>query len=444
MIKNILKKLNIDNNTPIVIGCSAGPDSMALLHMTKKELNNQIIVAHINHNLRKESKDEEKYLKKYCKDNNITFESTSIIIDKNKNIENEARKKRYNFYKEILNKYNTKYLLLAHHGDDLIETILMKIDRGSNLEGYAGIKEITYPNNYNDYYIIRPLLSITKEEIINYNKENNIKYFIDNSNYDTKYTRNRYRKNILPILKQENKNIHKSFYKYSKTLLEYDQYIKEETNNKITECYNNSSIDLNIFKKYHNFIQKQILYKLLSNIYNDKPNIIKEKHIISIINIINNKTPNLITNLPNNYIALKEYNKLYIKNNDYKNNDYKIEFNNITKLDDWIIEKIDKSDKDGNDICRLNSKEIKFPLYIRNKKNSDTIELKGSNKHKKVSDIFIEKKIPVSKRNKYPILIDSNNNILWIPNLKKTKFNAKKDEFYDIILRYNERKENNE
>ena len=444
MIKNILKKLNIDNNTPIVIGCSAGPDSMALLHMTKKELNNQIIVAHINHNLRKESIDEEKYLKEYCKDNNITFESTSIIIDKNKNIENEARKKRYNFYKEILNKYNTKYLLLAHHGDDLIETILMKIDRGSNLEGYAGIKEITYPNNYNNYYIIRPLLSITKEEIINYNKENNIKYFIDNSNYDTKYTRNRYRKNILPTLKQENKNIHKSFYKYSKTLLEYDQYIKEETNNKITECYNNSSIDLNIFKKYHNFIQKQILYKLLSNIYNDKPNIIKEKHIISIINIINNKTPNLITNLPNNYIALKEYNKLYIKNNDYKNNDYKIEFNNITKLDDWIIEKIDKSDKDGNDICRLNSKEIKFPLYIRNKKNSDTIELKGSNKHKKVSDIFIEKKIPVSKRNKYPILIDSNNNILWIPNLKKTKFNAKKDEFYDIILRYNERKENNE
>ena len=444
MIKNILKKLNIDNNTPIVIGCSAGPDSMALLHMTKKELNNQIIVAHINHNLRKESIDEEKYLKEYCKDNNITFESTSIIIDKNKNIENEARKKRYNFYKEILNKYNTKYLLLAHHGDDLIETILMKIDRGSNLEGYAGIKEITYPNNYNNYYIIRPLLSITKEEIINYNKENNIKYFIDNSNYDTKYTRNRYRKNILPILKQENKNIHKSFYKYSKTLLEYDKYIKEETNNKITECYNKSSIDLNIFKKYHNFIQKQILYKLLSNIYNDKPNIIKEKHIISIINIINNKTPNLITNIPNNYIALKEYNKLYIKNNDYKNNDYKIEFNNITKLDDWIIEKIDKSDKDGNDICRLNSKEIKFPLYIRNKKNSDTIELKGSNKHKKVSDIFIEKKIPVSKRNKYPILIDSNNNILWIPNLKKTKFNAKKDEFYDIILRYNERKENNE
>ena len=444
MIKNILKKLNIDNNTPIVIGCSAGPDSMALLHMTKKELNNQIIVAHINHNLRKESIDEEKYLKEYCKDNNITFESTSIIIDKNKNIENEARKKRYNFYKEILNKYNTKYLLLAHHGDDLIETILMKIDRGSNLEGYAGIKEITYPNNYNNYYIIRPLLSITKEEIINYNKENNIKYFIDNSNYDTKYTRNRYRKNILPILKQENKNIHKSFYKYSKTLLEYDKYIKEETNNKITECYNKSSIDLNNFKKYHNFIQKQILYKLLSNIYNDKPNIIKEKHIISIINIINNKTPNLITNIPNNYIALKEYNKLYIKNNDYKNNDYKIEFNNITKLDDWIIEKIDKSDKDGNDICRLNSKEIKFPLYIRNKKNSDTIELKGSNKHKKVSDIFIEKKIPVSKRNKYPILIDSNNNILWIPNLKKTKFNAKKDEFYDIILRYNERKENNE
>ena len=444
MIKTILKKLNIDNTTPLVIGCSAGPDSMALLHMMNKELNNPIIVAHINHNLRKESKEEETYLKKYCKDNNLLFESISINIDRNKNIENEARNKRYKFYKETLDKYNTSYLFLAHHGDDLIETILMKIDRGSNLEGYAGIKEITYPNNYNNYYIIRPLLNITKEDIINYNKENNIKYYIDNSNYDTNYTRNRYRKNILPLLKEENKNIHKGFVKYSKTLLEYNEYIKDETKDKIEECYKNNTLDLKIYNNYHEFIKKQILYRILSDIYNDKPNIIKEKHINSILNIINNKTPNLKTSIPYNYIAQKEYNKLYFKTNNNENNDYKIKLNNIIELDNWQIKKIKDTDKDGNDICRLNSKDIKLPLYIRNKKNSDTIELKGSNNHKKVSDIFIEKKIPVSKRNKYPILTDSNDKILWVPNLKKTKFNAKKEEIYDIILRYNERKENNE
>ncbi len=103
------------------------------------------------------------------------------------------------FYEEILKKYNSKTLLLAHHGDDLIETILMKISRGSNLEGYAGIKEVS---NVKNYQIIRPLLKYTKEDIINYNKSNNIKYYNDSSNQSTNYTRNRYRLNILPLLKK--------------------------------------------------------------------------------------------------------------------------------------------------------------------------------------------------------------------------------------------------
>ena len=146
------------------------------------------------------------------------------------NFENEARKKRYKFYEETLKKYNSKHLFLAHHGDDLIETILMKISRGSSLEGYAGIKEIS---NKNNYYIIRPLLEYTKQDLIDYNNKYNIKYYIDKSNEDTKYTRNRYRKLILPILKEENKDIHKQFLKYSNTLLEYHNYINNKVNTKV-------------------------------------------------------------------------------------------------------------------------------------------------------------------------------------------------------------------
>ena len=103
---------------------------------------------------------------KYCQDKKIILEKTTINNYQENNFENEARKKRYMFYEEILKKYNSKTLLLAHHGDDLIETILMKISRGSNLEGYAGIKEIS---NVKNYQIIRPLLKYTKEDIINYN-----------------------------------------------------------------------------------------------------------------------------------------------------------------------------------------------------------------------------------------------------------------------------------
>ena len=155
--------INMNKNETIVIGCSAGPDSMALLHYMKNNYPNKIICAHINHNIRKESDEEEKYLKNYCKQNNIIFESTKIESYNKSNLENQARIKRYNFYKKILTKYNSKYLFLAHHGDDLIETILMKIERGSNLEGYAGIKQISKNDNYQ---IIRPLLKYTKDDLI--------------------------------------------------------------------------------------------------------------------------------------------------------------------------------------------------------------------------------------------------------------------------------------
>ncbi len=441
MIKDILNKLEIKNEKYLIVGCSSGPDSMALLHLLKNNTNKNIVCAHINHNVRKESDEEEEYLKNYCKDNNIIFESTTLTKYTERNFENEARKKRYNFYEKIINKYNAKYLFLAHHGDDLVETVIMKINRGSNLEGYAGIKTISKKNNY---YIVRPLLNYTKEDLIKYNKSNNIKYYIDKSNSNTQYTRNRIRKNILPALKEENPNIHKSILKYSKTLLEYNDYINREIDKHINKLYINKELNIDKFNKLDIFIKKNILYKILNNIYNNKPDIIKEKNIIDILDLINNNKPNIYINLPKNKICIKEYNKLYFKDKNKNKDNYKIVFNDKVELDNIIIEKIDKNEKDGNDICRLNSKNISLPLYIRNKINGDYIEIKGLNGKKKIKDIFIDKKVPKDKRDNYPLLVDSKNNILWIPNIKKSKFNTKKDEFCDIILKYCERKDNNE
>ena len=211
--KSILKNIDISDDTYIVVGVSAGPDSMALLDMLQKETNAKIVCAHINHNVRKSSNLEQKYLEEYCKNNNLIFECYKIEKYNQNNFENEAREKRYHFYEKILKKYNSHSLFLAHHGDDLTETILMKIIRGSNLEGYAGIKMYSKLENYT---IIRPLLSLTKEDIIKYNQKNNIKYFIDETNNNKLYTRNRYRLTILPLLKKEDKKVHLKFLKYSK------------------------------------------------------------------------------------------------------------------------------------------------------------------------------------------------------------------------------------
>ena len=412
---------------------------MALLHYLINNYKDKIIVAHINHNVRKQSNTEELFLSNYCKDNNITFECMKITEYKENNFENEARKKRYKFYKEILTKYNSSYLFLAHHADDLMETIIMKITRGSNINGYAGIKKISYQDNY---YIVRPFLDYTKQDILEYIKKYNITYYDDYTNNDITYTRNRIRHNIIPLLKKEDINIHKKFIKYSNTLNEYNDYINYEVNNIIKDIYTNNTLYLDKFNIMHPFIKKNILYHILNNIYNNKDNIVKDIHIKNILNLINNPKPNITINMPNNIYVTKEYNIL-IFSNKYNIENYNIKFDKKVSINNFIIEQIENTSLNGNDICRLNSNEIRLPLYIRNKKNGDYIELLGLNKKKKVKEIFIECKIPIRQRNNYPVLVDSKNNILWLPNLKKSKFNKKINEKYDIILKYITNKEEN-
>ena len=441
MIRINLEKYQIKEEDTLVVGCSAGPDSMALLHYLKNNTNNPIICAHINHNIRKESKEEEKYLKNYCKKENIIFETITIEKYKEKNLENEARTLRYKFYEKILEKYHTPYLFLAHHGDDLIETILMKIARGSNLEGYAGIKEIAKKENY---YIIRPFLEYTKLDLINYNNQHNITYYLDKTNEDTTYTRNRYRKNILPLLKEENSNIHKQYLKYSKTLLEYQTYIEEEISTHLPKIFSNDTIELTELKKIHPFLQKNIIYKILNTYYQNEPNLIKEKNMQDLLNLIENKKPNLSINLPQNKIARKSYDKLYLEEKNTPPENYKIPLQKINQIGTITIKQIEDTTEDGNDICRLNSKKLNLPLYLRNRQPGDTIEQKGLNGHKKIKEIFIENKIPKHLRDTYPILVDNKDQIIWIPNIKKSKFNSQKQDFYDIILKYCEKEENNE
>lgn len=433
-----LNDINFDNY--VVVGVSAGPDSMCLLNLLEKKTN-KIIVCHINHNIREQSIIEEEYLKTYCQEHNLIFESMTIKEYKENNFENEARKIRYKYYEEILNKYNSNKLFLAHHGDDLIETILMKIERVSNIEGYAGIKRISKLKNYD---IIRPLLPYTKEDIITYNKSHNITYYIDSSNTNIDYTRNWYRHKVLPILKEKDKNIHLKFLKYSETLQEYNEYIDREINKKLSTIYQNNIINIDVLNKEDYFLKKNILYYIMNDIYNNESNIITEKHIQNILTMINSNKPNLSINMPQSKILVKEYNKLYIKKNIKEEKKYKIIFENTTKIDSLEIKKVAEEESDGNNICRLNSKNIKLPLYIRNRKDGDYIILKNSNYRKKVKEIFIENKLPISKRNNYPMLVDSDDKVLWIPNMKKSNLCYKKDENYDIIIKCIEREEDYE
>ena len=414
VINFIKNNIDLHYGETVVVGVSGGPDSMALLHLlmeVRKELDIRIVCAHVNHNVRAESSEEKIFVENYCHKNSVIFEFMKIEDYGDDNFHNEARSKRYTYFGELLKKYKARYLFTAHHGDDLMETILMRIVRGSTLRGYSGFGKIV---NMGNYVILRPLIDVTKKDLYDYDKRNKIPFVLDKSNEKDVYTRNRFRKYIVPEFKKEDPNVHQKFYKFSKTLMEYSDYIDKVVSKKM-----------------------KIIYYILEHIYQDDLMLVTDKHAELLYNLIMSKKANLQIHLPNNVIALKEYNVCTLVKEEQGTNEYEIELNEFANLPNGKnIEVVKRSSITNNSVCRLLSSELKLPLIVRNRNNGDKISVKGMLGRKKVNDIFIDDKIPMSERDTWPVVVDSAGTIVWIPDLKKSKFDKTKDEKYDIILKY--------
>lgn len=430
---------NFNDGDTIVIGCSTGPDSMALLDMLLKlrdQYHLNLICCHVNHNIRRQSNEEEDFIKSYCQQNQILIETMKIEKYGDDNFHNEARNIRYNFFETVVHKYHADYLMTAHHGDDLIETILMRIARGSNLSGYSGFHEMI---QMEDYQLARPLIHFTKQELERYNQENKVFYYVDSSNYKMDYTRNRYRKYVLPFLKEEDCSVHKKFYKFSKNLEEASIYIDKARDRALKNVLNkkNHRIMIDQLLKEDTYIQKEILYYVMQDFYQDDLILVNDRHIELLNYLIHSRKSNLEVNLPNEVLAIKSYNEFYLQKATGEITEYEIELNKYADLPNHHrIECIEDTSENSNDICRLLSSDIQLPITIRTRKLGDKIYVKGLNGKKKVKDIFIEKKIDIKKRDTWPIVVDAVGNILWIPGVKKSKFDRTKKEKYDIILKY--------
>lgn len=434
----LMNDLKIKYGDTVVAGVSGGPDSMALLALLiqiKKALDIEIVCAHVNHNTGRQGQfEEQKFVEKYCRNHNVIFETMTIEDYGDDNFHNEAHTKRYNYFSGLIKKYNAKYLFTAHHGDDLIETILMRIVRGSTLRGYSGFsKEI----DKGTYKIVRPLMNLTKDEILSYDKKNKIPYALDSSNQKDVYTRNRFRKYIVPEFKKEDKNVHNKFYKFSRTLLEYNEYIDKEVAKKIKTIYVNEVLNIEKFIQEDKVIQMKIIYYILEHIYQDDLMLVTDRHAEILCEVINSKRANVKVHLPNNVQAIKSYNTLVLASLEQKANEYEIEIIKFVNLPNGKnIEVVDKSESTDNYICRLSKEDVVLPLHVRTRKDGDKMAVKGMIGNKKINDIFINEKIPTNERDLWPVVVDNEENIVWLPGLKKSKFDKQKDENYDIILRY--------
>lgn len=317
MIKKVLetiKKYNlIENGDKIVLGVSGGPDSITMLDILKQlreEIVFEIVVAHINHMIREEAIEDEKYVQEYCKKNNIECYIKRIDVEKIANTkkigtEEAGRKVRYEFFEEILQKTGSNKIGIAHNKNDKIETIIMHILRGSGISGLKGIE----PKRDNKY--IRPLIECERSEIEQYCEENKLEPRIDKTNLENEYTRNKIRNIVIPYIKKEfNPNIIETINRLSEVITEEDDYLEKETQkiyNKILLEKDDKQIILKLkeFNEQETVIKNRIIILVTKNLFGSSEGI-EKIHIRDLIKLCNN-------NIGNKYLTPNKNLKVLVK-----------------------------------------------------------------------------------------------------------------------------------
>ncbi|MBY6038510.1 tRNA lysidine(34) synthetase TilS [Fictibacillus nanhaiensis] len=423
----------------VVVGVSGGPDSLALLHFLWKRssvYNISVIAASFNHKLRgEESENELAFVERFCLERNIPFEGggEDVAHYQKKNhlsLQTAARTCRYRFFEQIMKKHKADHLALAHHGDDQIETMLMRMTRGS--EGYS-LAGIPIRRPFAEGEIIRPFLGITKDQIEHYCKVEKLFPVHDPSNESDTYVRNRYRKHILPFLKQENPSVHERFQYLSETISEDEAYISEQAEielEKVLIVKTEGKIELSVssFNKMPIPLQKRGITLILNYLYKLNPSSLSSVHKENFLSLLGSEHPSGFLHFPSGLFVSRTYDRCTlsfepVKNEEESSYDFSLELPGRVELPNGImtaeITDCEPLSTRGKDVFVFSWNDVSLPLRVRTRRPGDRMAIAGVGT-RKLKDIFIDAKVRQEERSVWPIVVDANGSIIWIPGLKHT------------------------
>lgn len=427
---NLNKSYNLwSKNDRVILAVSTGPDSMALLNLfinLPNKFKPQLNVLHINHKIRQQSEEEEKYLTQFTAERNIPLyikRWNTSQHPKNSSIEAAAHDFRYRCYSELMNDIGAKLVITAHQADEQAETILMNLIRGFSINEKI---KMPFKVNFNDGYIIHPLLNFKKQLLLDYLKKRNIKYYTDKTNYDLNNLRNRVRNKIIPLLVQENPNF-------------------------VSDIVNRFNDLENVFSSFNNDLDKEVLRinhslsKLKASVYPIKELLKKEFSLLDTRTIVEDKAwenaqkclmnsikSQFVIDLNSEYLIECVYdNYQFLKRKKIqkeiidKNKIVEVYPNNeLIYFDDFRI-KMSSSFATTRILPKYRSIHLcisknEWPLKIRYANLTDKLLLYGG-KHKSVKRILIDQKVPEKDRDKQLILTNAQDEPLWLIGRRVTQ-----------------------
>ncbi|MER1988164.1 MAG: tRNA lysidine(34) synthetase TilS [Solibacillus isronensis] len=443
----------IKSGDKLLIACSGGVDSMALLsffYHFRHYFKIEIAVAHVDHMLRGEQSAQDlQFVEQACNDWAIPFYSCGIPIaeihkKEGGNIQAICRKERYQFFETVMHTHEFSKLVTAHHADDQLESMLMALTKASSLNGLKGILP---SRKFQQFTVIRPFLMVTKDEIGEYLHSKGHLYREDPSNAKDNYTRNRFRHNVVPVLKEENPLVSRHAVHIAQQLLDDDSYLMELAEERFSKLFlkvdqNCYKVKLSELQKEPLALQRRLILILLSYLYNDSNTIQSYALCTTILTLFSMSDGSRALDLPENFIARQQYDEVVFE---YKQQDSPTSNQQIA-LNEWCVLGtmriyIGELAQCDEDLLQkyphhfFAASAVSFPLFVRTPKQGDRILLQGMQHQKKVSRIFIDDKIPLTKRASWPLLVDANDELLAIVAVRvNNKFSNVKSAVHEMVL----------
>lgn len=444
----------LETGDAIVVAVSGGPDSVALLHALTRlrlEFEYTIAAAHVNHQFRGEEADEDsRYVQRLCRELAIpcfvdSIDVPQFIEETGLNPQEAARQVRYRFLRQVAGEMGGAKVATAHHADDQLETMVMRLVRGTGIEGLAGIPLC---RSEEDIKIIRPLLEVTRDQIEKYCEEEGLSPRQDASNWSDKYLRNRIRRHWIPLMREENPHVASAAVHLAGVLREENDYMRQESVEKLASIIeeqntNTMIIRQNDFLTHHLALQRRMIKLILSYLLKSDIKEIGYAHIESIRQIIEDAHPAACTHLPGGLQVRREYQRVIFSFSSDTNSIppyiYSLNIPGQTYISEiGLAVRCYYGDRDERNrlaegtFAMFDPESVKGKLYVRQRRAGDRMVPLGMHGSKKVKDILIDKKIPRQQRDQIPLLTDDEH-VLWIPGVRRSRWHVPKKEA-DVVL----------
>ncbi len=436
-MRSVLRRLGIGDRDSVVVAVSGGADSVALLDALARFQRSEgwpgsITVAHLNHQLRGEESDEdEAFVRDLAGSLKLLAFIERIAVAERaraerQNLEATARRLRYEFLLKVAEWSGASVVFTAHTLDDQAETILMRLIRGAGAEGLRGVHQIVALSD--SVRLIRPMLGITRAEVIGHCERYGLAFRRDSSNFLVNFTRNRVRLELLPALETFNPRVKESLARVSESLARDEDYLGEVAAERLARSRKESGLDVKALEDVPAAIRRRALRLWLRGERGDLRRI-NASHIAAIESLVCGPSGRRVE-LPENGVVAREFDCLrFIRAGATEKSHESVELkeNEARNFGGFSFtlrrrlarasSELGDNESQGRFMARLRECEEMDGLRLRTRFPGDAYIPTNSRRAIKLKTLMIKRKIPLTRRDRHPILVTADDRIVWSPGL---------------------------